>query len=54
MQPFLAGMLLFLSLTLFSQDFSYPLITKKGQKVKGFIPAGWIILDRASGDLNNV
>jgi len=53
MQPFLAGMLLFLSHSLYSQDFSYPLITKKSQKVKDFIPAGWIILDSASGDLNN-
>ena len=46
-------MLLFLVHSLFSQNFSYPLINKKAQQVKDFLPAGRIILDSASGDLNN-
>jgi len=52
MRSFLTCLLLFPSF-LFSQHFSYPSINKKGQQIKDFIPAGWVILDSASGDLNN-
>ncbi len=52
-------MRLFLTLALllsfkssFEQNFTYPTITQKGQSFKDFVPAGWIIIDSAFGDLN--
>ena len=34
------------------QDFSYPSINLKGQKLDDFVPNGWTIIDSAKGDLN--
>ncbi len=36
-----------------SQDFTYPIVKKEGQKITDFIPNGWAIHDSANGDLNN-
>ena len=52
MRPILIFILTFISAFLFGQGFSYPSITTKGKQVKDFIPAGWMILDSARGDLN--
>jgi hypothetical protein len=35
-----------------SQNFAYPTIQSSGKSVNEFIPAGWILLDSAIGDLN--
>lgn len=35
------------------QDFSYPSINSKAQKLIDFVPDGWIIIDSVNGDLNN-
>jgi hypothetical protein len=37
----------------YGQDFTYPAIKSIGQSIIDFIPAGWIVLDSAYGDLNN-
>lgn len=34
------------------QGFSYPVIAKQGRNVMDFVPRGWRILDKVSGDLN--
>lgn len=35
-----------------AQNFRYPVAPSKGKTIAAFIPAGWEILDSASGDLN--
>jgi len=52
MRPLLTFILtLFCELSI-GQNFSYPAINLSGQDFNDFIPAGWIILDTAKGDLN--
>jgi len=36
----------------FAQDFNYPSITKTAKNTIEFIPAGWALMDSATGDLN--
>ena len=36
----------------FGQNFSYPAVSETGQTTRDFVPAGWTILDSATGDLN--
>ena len=36
----------------YGQEFSYPSINQTGKTVQDFVPAGWTILDTATGDLN--
>ena len=52
MRIVLTCMATIVSVLLFGQGFSYPVITTKGQQAKDFIPDGWMILDSAAGDLN--
>jgi hypothetical protein len=52
MRTVLIFILTFLSSVVFSHEFSYPSINVKGTQINDFVPAGWIILDSASGDLN--
>jgi len=52
MRSILTLVLLFISAFLLGQDFSYPSIITNGQQLKDFIPAGWTILDSATGELN--
>ena len=35
-----------------AQNFKYPVVSSTGKTMSAFIPAGWHILDSASGDLN--
>ena len=35
------------------QGFSYPVIARQGRNVNDFVPPGWRILDKVSGDLNH-
>ena len=48
----LALMMLFVSALAISQNFTYPAVNQKGEKLSDFVPAGWTILDSAIGDLN--
>ena len=52
MRKILTSILLFTSTLLFGQGFLYPSINTKEQQLKDFIPAGWMMLDSAMGDLN--
>ena len=52
MRTVLTFILLFISAFLWGQGVLYPTINTKGQQLKDFIPAGWMILDTATGDLN--
>jgi hypothetical protein len=52
MRPILTFILLFLFNFSHGQEFSYPSIDLKGKTLSDFVPAGWIILDSAKGDLN--
>ncbi len=36
----------------YAQDFDYPVLPSQGKNQAAFVPAGWIILDSAYGDLN--
>ena len=53
MRPFLTILFFLNAASLFGQNFVYPTINKKGKFIKDFVPSGWIILDSATGDLNN-
>lgn len=45
-------LLLCSSLLVQAQSYRYPVVTASAKTVSGFIPAGWHMLDSASGDLN--
>jgi hypothetical protein len=49
---FLLGILITVS-SVNGQNFVYPIIKQKGLSIKDFVPSGWVILDSATGDLNN-
>jgi hypothetical protein len=47
-------MLLWLSYeTAAAQEFSYPVIQASAKTMHDFVPVGWMLLDSATGDLNN-
>jgi hypothetical protein len=53
MRAFLTFIVLLTFGHLFGQNFTYPIIKKKGTSVNDFVPVGWIIRDSVMGDLNN-
>ncbi len=54
MRYLLLSVFIFLAGQVYGQTFSYPEIKGriKGQKLADFVPAGWIMLDSATGDLD--
>lgn len=52
MRPFLTFILTFLFVSSYGQDFFYPTVSKSGESINDFVPAGWTILDSIKGDLN--
>ena len=52
-KAFLTLVFLLIAAISFGQNFVYPVIKQKGISPTDFVPAGWKILDKAVGDLNN-
>jgi hypothetical protein len=41
-----------IALDAFGQSLTYPELKQAGKTINDFVPAGWVILDKASGDMN--
>jgi hypothetical protein len=57
MQTFVMRLLFLLlfilsSITASAQQFTYPQVQQSGKTIAAFVPTGWMVLDKAQGDLN--
>ncbi|WP_188556371.1 hypothetical protein [Hymenobacter glacieicola] len=52
MKQLLSFLLSALALPSYGQNFSYPTLKAKGQRLTDFVPSGWTIHNSATGDLN--